>query len=244
MSVVNDCDMERLKKLTVRAWWVDGLWDFAMSGFFALLALFFYYFTYINTFPASDWPWPFNLQQAGDPIQRATLGWILVNVLVMGVYVYLAYRLVKHLKQEWIAPLHGDVRHSFWLPVDLQTMLIYSGLYVFLSVVLILLNQQFTGGSRMFSVFVTTAPAAIFFALGQGYWLRRYTITSLAGFFICLALEWLVTTNASPLQAPLNIWNVSPFYGNPAIPLLVWAAMMLFSGAIGLSLALRGDDGQ
>ena len=234
--------LTHLKKLTVRAWWADGLWDFAMAGFYILLAVFIYYMTFDLITPNITPPWPFNLQDPNDPWQRIALGWILGSIVLMGVYVYLAYLLVKAAKRRWIAPITGDVRHTFWLPIETRAALMYVGIYIFLSFVLLIINEKFTGGSRVLSVFMITAPAAVFFSVGQEYWLKRYIILSGAGLLICLAFEWLFAGALSGFQNVPLFLQSSTEVGNPLIPLLIWAVLLLVSGVSGLYATLRGAN--
>ncbi|MCE1252789.1 MAG: hypothetical protein LWX83_04480 [Anaerolineae bacterium] len=230
-----------IKKLTVRAWWADGLWDFVMAGFYILLAVSIYFLTFDLITPGITPPWPFNLQDPHDPWQKITLGWMLGSLVIIGVYMYLTYLLVKLAKQHWIAPITGDVRHTFWLPVETRAALMYVGIYILLSVGLIFINDRLFGGSRVLSVFMITAPAAIFFSIGQEYWLRRYILLSIVGLLFCLAFEWLLagylTANLQALPAFLRVSND---YGNPIFPLLIWAVLLIVSGFYGLNSTLRG----
>jgi len=58
------------------------------------------------------------------------------------------------------------------------------------------------------------------------------------GLVLALLAEFLTTT-AVYLQGPTNFMDVSPILGNPSLPLLVWAGVLLVSGVLAFYQIMR-----
>jgi len=231
--------LDHLTRRTVRTWWADGLWDFAVTGFMLLLAGWLYYLVRVIAFPTWTWPWPFTTDEVVNPRQTEIMLYSLAIIPISAAYMWATFRLVTLLKSRWLASRQGDVRHSFWLKVPPSTYAAYLISYLGYFVAIAALINGVTGGARLFSAALIAAPAAVLVIFGIAYSLPRYWLAGALGGLTCLALELLAATNADPMAGPRGFFDVSPEMGNPAIPALVWAAAFLISGIAGLSAVLR-----
>ncbi len=212
---------------TVRAWWADGLWDLAMGGFFALTAW--------------TWLWPFITREPINPMQREISLWVLgLFPFVLG-YAWGAYKLVSWLKDRWLAPRLGAVRHPFWLPLERRALWLQFGIALVGLSLFVGLCAGLKSGPHFLSAGFALAPTGILFAVGHAYRLPRYQWLSAAGTLSCLALELLGTRSADYLRGPSSFFEVSPLFGNPALPCLVWAVACLLSGLAGLYQTVRSS---
>lgn len=229
----------------VRMWWADGLWDFAMAGFFALTAYWAYVWIRVEAFPTWTWPWPFITDEVVNPLEREFLLWSLGIFPVWALYIWGAFKIVQALKTRWIAPRTGHVRFRFWMRVERKVYLFHLAWYVVSLVGLAVLFHLLKGGPHIMSAICIVAPVGILFTIGWLYHLPRYCWVAAAGLAVGIALELLVTTHADYMRGPANFFDVSPLYGNPALPFVVWAGILTVSGAIALVRTLRGHgDGQ
>lgn len=233
-NLSSNITIENLTRRTVRSWWADGLWDFAIAGYMILIGLWMYILVRVIAFPSWTWPWPFITREVENPMAAQILVWGLAIIPVSALYMWLTYKLVLVLKAKWLASRQGDVRHSFWLKVEPRFwgiyILGYLGAFAGAAGLILLL----TGSPHFYSVMLIAAPASVLVTFGIGYSLRRYTLAGVIGFVGGLFVEALLTTQAVYLKGPNGFLDVSPDYGNPAIPALIWAAIFLVSGIIGL----------
>lgn len=232
--------LDTYTRRAVRSWWADGLWDFAIAGFFVLLAGWAHILVRVLAFPTWAWPWPFITDEVINPMQTQVMLWELAIIPLAAAYGWGAYKLVDRLKQGWLAPRQGYVQHGFWLKTAPQMWLVYLLLYLGLIVVFGALNLWLAGGARWGSLLCTTAPGAILLVIGQTYALPCYRFSGAAGLLLCGLVEWFLTTNAV-FKGPKNFLDVSPELGNPAIPLLIWAVLFAITGALGLAGVLRRE---
>lgn len=223
---------------TVRAWWADGLWDLAMAGFLAITAVWLYPLMRVVAFPSWTWPWPFTTPETINPRQTEIAVWAVATLLIWAGYVYLAYRLVSWLKRQFVAPRLGDVRFNFMLPIENRTVAAYVALYLLGSFVVMLLLAWLKDGPRFVTAFCLVAPASMVLVLGKIYALPRYYWVAGVGLILALLAEFLTTT-AVYLQGPTNFMDVSPILGNPSLPLLVWAGVLLVSGSLAFYQTMR-----
>lgn len=223
---------------TVRAWWADGLWDLAIGGFLVVTAVWLYPLVFAFAFPSWTWPWPFTTQETINPMQAEVTLWLAATLIIWGGYVYLAYRLVSWLKRRFVASRLGDVRFNFMLPIDSQTIAAYAALYALGSILVMVLLAWLKDGPRLATTFCLVAPASLLFVLGRTYALARYRWVAALGLVLALAMEFLTTT-AVYLQGPTNFMDVSPLLGNPSLPLLVWAGVLLVSGSLAFYQTMR-----
>lgn len=78
----------------------------------------------------------------------------------------------------------------------------------------------------------------LLFVFGRASALARYRWVAALGLVLALAMEFLTTT-AVYLQGPTNFMDVSPLLGNPSLPLLVWAGVLLVSGSLAFYQTMR-----
>lgn len=225
-------DLTQLTNLAVRAFWIDGLWDFAFVGVFLLLGVWGAYYASLIGFNPSTW---YAFQDLGRNV--VWLG-LLILITALAVLIGIEWIIVKHLKRTYIAPYLGYADHRFLMPVDRKVYTWYFVLYVLGLLCLYALFYWLKGGVYVLSVPFIISPAAIYWATGKVYAIRRYQFIALTGFILALALELLLTTPADYMAGPRNFLDVIPAYGSPAIPCLVWALMCAISGVIGL-LSMR-----
>lgn len=236
-------NITELRRQAMRSWWADGLWDFAMAGFFGLVALWSYILMRVMSFPSWSWPWPFMTDEAINPMQREIRLWVLAGLMILAAYIYGAYRVVQAIRSHQLAARQGEVRHPFWLPLEKRVLIIYLILFIGATALYAGINTLMLGEMRYYSVLFATAPAAMLFVVGHTYQLQRYQWVAVAGLALSVALEWLATTSASYMQGPRNFLDVPAFTGNPAVPLLIWFVLCIASGSIALSNVLRGNHG-
>lgn len=223
---------------TVRAWWADGLWDLAMAGFLVVTAVWLYPLIRVFAFPSWTWPWPFTTQETINPMQLEITLWAAATLVIWAGYVYLAYQVVSWLKRRFVAPRLGDVRFNFMLPIENRTMAAYVALYLLGSFLVMLLLAWLKDGPRLATAFCLVAPASLLFVLGRTYALARYKWVAGLGLGFSLLAEFFTTT-AVYLQGPTNFMDVSPILGNPSLPLLVWAGVLLVSGSLAFYQTMR-----
>lgn len=236
-------DVVELRRQAVRSWWADGLWDFAMAGFFGLMAIWSYVLMRVMSFPSWSWPWPFITDEPINPMQREIGLWMLGGVVLLAAYSYGAYRVVQAIRSRQLAHVQGEVRHPFWLALEKRVWVSYLILFIIVTALYTGINTLVLGEMRYYSVLFTTAPAVMLFVVGLTYRLKRYQWVAVAGLVLSIGLEWLATTSADYMQGPRNFLDVPAYSGNPAIALLVWFAICIASGSIALTHALRGDHG-
>lgn len=223
---------------TVRAWWADGLWDLAIAGFLVVTVAWLYPLVFAFAFPSWTWPWPFTTQETINPMRAEVTLWAVATLIIWVGYVYLAYWLVSWLKRRFVAPRLGDVRFNFMLPIDSQTIAAYAALYALGSILVMALLAWLKEGPRLVTALWIVAPASVLFVLGRTYALTRYRWVAGLGLFLALAMEFLTTTAVYP-QGPTNFMDVSPLLGNPSLPLLVWAGILLVSGSLAFYQTMR-----
>lgn len=220
--------LDQLTKQSVRAFWLDGLWDLAVAGMLLLIAIWGYYYTIFAAFPR--WTWPF-FQESG----KNTI-WIGLILLVLGLtaYFWLMWMLVKELKHRLIYPHTGIAEHRFFLPMDRKVYFWYGILYLSGLGMLYGFFFWIQGGFRVMSIAFIISPAAILFAIGWLYRINRYVWIAGIGFTLALTLELLATSPANYSLGPVNFLDTLPAWGCPTLPCLVWAGMFLISGLAGL----------
>ncbi|MBN2389875.1 MAG: hypothetical protein JXR84_04080 [Anaerolineae bacterium] len=231
--------LEEYTKRAVRAWWADGLWDFAMAGFFAVTALWAYPFVRVLAFPSWTWPWPFITQEPVNPLQHEITLWGVMILPVWIMYFLGANVLIRNLKAWWIAPRTGDVRHAFFLPVEKKIFWLHMLSYAILLGLTSGLCMWLKGGSHWWSLIFIASPTGVLYLVGQRYRLPRYRWMALAGFTTSLLLELVATGNADYARGPQHFLDVAANYGNPALPLAVWTAVCIVGGATALRQTLR-----
>jgi hypothetical protein len=129
------------------------------------------------------------------------------------------------------------------MPVDRTVFVWYFILY---AIGLGLLYGIFTwlkGGPYMMSVPFIISPAAIFWAIGRVYDVRRYQYVAVIGLILAVSLELLLTTQAYYMTGPRSFLDVLPAWGCPTLPCLIWALMCAVSGLIGLVSVRRLEHG-
>jgi hypothetical protein len=234
---MTEITVDALTRRAARAWWADGLWDFVIAGFMALLAVWMYILVRFIAFPA--WTWLIVPNETTNPFQAQLTLWLLAILPVGAAYTWATFRLVQGAKSRWLASRQGDVRHPFWMKLSPKVLVGYSigclAAFIFASA----LALAFAGGPHWLSAIVIAAPAAMLISLGIVYALTRYWIAGILGYLVCLALDILITTPANYQVGPTGFFNVSPQFGNPALPLLGWVVIFLMNGLIGLSGVLR-----
>ncbi len=236
--------IDTFTRRAVRSWWMDGLWDIAVSGFFALIGVYFYYLVQLFAFPSYSWPWPFITEQVVNPLSVEIRLFVLGGALLLGLYTWLSFKLVQVLKRLWIAPRLGDVRHKFWMNVSLKVYLVYvfmllAGWFIFSG-----LSQFLLGGGRFLAVICGVAPAAITLALGIAYDLPRYRWSAGLGLLAWVAVEFFFTTTADYMSGPVNFFDVSSELGNPGLPFLIWGGVFLVSGVVAFIRTMQAPHEQ
>jgi hypothetical protein len=227
---------------TVRAFWADGLWDFATAGMMFLLAYWMRVLTYLMSFPIRTWPWPFRGTGEHFDTSWQVSAWSLSLVVAIAVYAWLAWQVVLWLKERWVAPHVGSVRHPFFLRLEPRFALTYLGLYIASLALLSLLFNWLKGGPYLLGLTIATSFSAAYLALGRTYRLPRYVVLSVLGLLISVALQ-LNTRTASYQRGPLSWWEVDPLAGNPTLVCLVFAVLLVGSGVVGLLSVRRGAHG-
>jgi hypothetical protein len=221
-------ELTKLTNRAVRSFWMDGLWDLAFAGVFLVMGLWGAIYVSFIAFHSSTWP---AFQELGKNV--AWLG-LLFLIVVLIPLIWLAWLLVKHLKRTLIAPYIGHVEHRFFMPVD-RTVFVWC--FILYAIGLGSLYGIFTwlkGGPYMMSVPFIISPAAIFWAIGKVYGMRRYQFIAVIGLILAVSLEMLLTTKADYMMGSRNFLDVLPAWGCPTLPCLIWAMLSIVSGLAGL----------
>ena len=229
--------LEQFTKRSVRAFWMDGLWDLVIAGMFFGVAVWGSLYVRFVAFPS--WTWPF-LQNAGR-----NLIWMGLFLLVSGlvIYFWVMWILVKYLKHRFIFPYTGFAEHRFFMPMDPKVYISYAIIYIVGLGLLYGLFSWVKGGLSVMSVPFIISPAAILVGMGWFYDIRRYLWVAGIGFISALMVELLVTTQANYLAGPRNFLDTLPEWGSPALPSLVWAGLLFVCGLIGLiNIRSRGRE--
>jgi hypothetical protein len=232
---VQNATLDELTRRSVRAFWVDGLWDLAIVG--ALLMTGFWGIFYVQFVAFSETTWPF-LQDLGR--QVIWLG-LLALIVVLAIYIWAAWIIVRKLKRIWVATLIGYVEHKFFLPVESRTYLRYFILYLVGIDLLYGLFAWIKGGVYVMSVPFIISPAVALWVVGRRYAIRRYEWFAVIGLLLAIFLELLLTWPASYFHGQQDFLNVRPEWGSPALPCFVWATIFLISGLIGFISFQRGS---
>jgi hypothetical protein len=225
--------IDQLTRKSVRAFWMDGLWDLVASGMFIIIALWGMVYVQFVAFPS--WTWPF-FQSASR--SAVWLG-LLVLVVILVLYIGLMWRVVGWIKGKLLSPYTGYAEHRFFLPVDSKVYLWYAIIYIAGLGILYGLFAWLTGGVHVMSVPFIISPAAILIGIGWFYKVQRYIWMAVIGFSLAVLLEFFATTQATYQIGPINLLDILPAWGSPALPCLVWAALFLISGILGLSSVWR-----
>jgi hypothetical protein len=207
---------------------MDGLWDLAFVSIFLLLGLWGAFYVSFVAFPIATWP---AFQELGKSM--VWLGLLALIILLIPL-IWIAWIIVKHLKRAVISTYMGHVEHRFLMPVDRKLFAWYFVLYVIGLGLLYGLFYWIKGGPYVMSVPFIISPAAIFWATGRVYGIRRYQLIAVIGLILALCLELMLTTQANYTTGPRNFLDVNPAFGCPTLPCLVWAVMCAISGLIGL----------
>lgn len=221
-------DLTRLTNLAVRSFWMDGLWDLAFVSIFLLLGLWGAFYVSFVAFPIATWP---AFQVLGKSM--VWLG-LLALIIMLIPFIWIAWIIVKYLKRAVISTYMGHVEHRFLMPVDRKLFAWYFALYVIGLGLLYGLFNWIKGGPYVMSVPFIVSPAAIFWATGRVYGIRRYQLIAVIGLILALSVELMLTTQANYTTGPRNFLDVNPAFGCPTLPCLVWAVMCAISGLIGL----------
>ncbi len=237
-SPVSAVSVDNYFQRTLRAWWADGLWELAMAGFWAITALWLYPLVQTLAFPSWTWPWPFITEEHINPLSTQITLWAIGLFLIWMAYIFLAWLLISRVKQRYVAPRLGDVRHKFFLPLGRSFGLVFFAVYVLACVLLSALFWRVLGGPHLFSVFGIASFSGVLFMVGIKFDIRRFRWISILGTAGCVLAE-LATTSAVYMDGPKNFMDVSPLYGNPSLPCLIWAGMLVVSGIITLRGILR-----
>jgi len=233
---------EEYTRRTVRAFWEDGLWDFATGGALLLMGWWLDVLRQLMSFPIWTWPWPFRGPGQHFDTSWQVSAWSLAAVVGTAVYAWLAWRVVLWLKERWVAPHIGSVRHPFFLRLEPRFLFTYLGLYLASLALLSLLFDWLKGGPHFLSLTIATAFSAAYLALGHTYRLPRYVVLSVLGLLSSVALE-LNTYPASYQRGAMSAWEVDPFAGSPALACLTFAVLLVGSGVVGLLSVRRGEYG-
>lgn len=204
------------------------MWDVAFSGMLVIIAVWGMYYVQFVAFPS--WTWPFFQDVSRDLI------WIGLLVLgaVLSAYIWTMWRVVRAIKRQVISSRSGYAEHRFFMPVDPKVYAWYAFLYLLGVGILYGMFAWISGGIHLMSVPFIISPAAILVGIGWFYQLRRYLWNAAVGFTTALLLEIIATTQANYQLGPNNFLDILPQWGSPALPCLVWAAMFLASGVLGL----------
>lgn len=220
--------LTELTNLAVRSFWMDGLWDLAAATFFLLLGLWGAFYVNFVAFHRSTWP---AFQDLGRDV--VWLG-LLILIIALVLLIWIDWLVVKRLKRTLVSPHRGYADHRFIMPVDKKVFVWYFVLYAIGLALLYGLFAWLKGGAYVMSVPFIISPAAIFWALGKVYKMRRYQFIAVIGLILALSLELLLTTQADYMIGPRNFLDVIPAWGCPTLACLIWALMCAVSGLIGL----------
>ena len=220
--------LAHLTNLAVRSFWMDGLWDLAVVSVFLLIGLWGVYYVNFVAFHRSTWP---AFQGLGQNF--VWLG-LLILIIALVLLIGMAWIIVKYLKRTVISPYTGHVEHRFFMRMDRKVYLWYFVLYGIGVGLLYGLFTWLKGGLYVMSVPFIISPAAILWAIGRIYDIRRYQIIAIIGLVLAVLLELLLTTRADYMAGPRNLFDVIPAWGCPTLPCLIWAIMLSISGLVGL----------
>lgn len=220
-------NLDQLTKRAVRSFWMDGLWELAIGGAFLLVGFWGMLYVQFVAFPDSTWTF-----LSGIGKNSIWLG-LLGLVIVLALYIWFAWVVVKRLKRIWISPYMGHAEHRFFMPVESKVYWWYFILYLSGIGLLYGLFAWTKGGAHVMSVPFIMSPAAIFWAIGRIYSIRRYQWFSIIGLLSAIFLELLLTWPTAYQKGPQNFLNVRPEWGSPALPCFVWSTLFLISGLIG-----------
>jgi len=237
-SPISAASVDNYFHRALRAWWADGLWELAMAGFWAITALWLYPLVQTLAFPSWTWPWPFITEQHINPLSTQITFWAIGLFFIWMAYIFLAWLLIDRVKRRFVAPRLGDVRHTFFLPLGRGFGLIFFAVYVLGCVVLSILFWKVKGGPHLFSVFGIASFAGVMYLVGRKFDIRRFRWIAIIGTVLCVLAE-MATTNAVFLNGPKHFMDVSPLYGNPSLPCLIWVGILVVSGFITLREILR-----
>jgi hypothetical protein len=227
--------LDQLTKRTVRTFWLDGLWELVLVGALILFGAWGIYYVQLVAFPESTWPFLHGLGR-----NTAWIG-LFVIVVILAVYVWLGWKILKRLKRLWISPLIGHAQHTFFMPVEAKVYRWYFVLYLLGIGLLYGLFAWIDGGVHVMSVPIIISPAAIYWAIGRIYAILRYQWTAILGLVVAITLELLLTWPAAYQSGPQDFLNIRPEWGSPALPSFIWAAVFLISGLIGFITVRRGQ---
>jgi hypothetical protein len=227
--------IETLTRRAQRAWWADGLWDFAIAGLYLLLGVWMDMLVRTSAFPSWTWPWPFATTEAINPMRDAIRLWMFAILPAAGLYSWGVHSLVQWLRSRWLAQYQGEVKHSFWMRIDPKAYTVHILIYLGLLVVLVGLSLAINGGPHWYSMVTAAAPAGILFAIGSIYTLKRYKWVAVIGTLLAGGADLFLTTTANYQLGPQSFFDVSAQYGNPALTMLIWSAVLVVSGAMALA---------
>jgi hypothetical protein len=234
---VGKSNLEKLTDRTVRAFWLDGLWDLALFGTLMITGIWGIFYVQFVAFPESAWPF---LHELGR--DSIWLG-LLVLIVTLVIYNWAAWIVVKRLKRLFIAPYFGHAEHRYFMPVGTKVYLWYILLYFAGIGLLYGLFAWIKGGAHVMSVPFIISPAAALSVVGRKYAIRRYEWLAGIGLLLSVLMELLFTWPASYPHGPQNFLNVRAEWGSPALPCFIWAAIFLVSGWIGFITVRRERDG-
>ena len=232
LPVGEEASPAKYARRVMRAWWADGLWDIAMAGIFLILAGHTYMLARVSGFPSWTWPWPFATDEVHNPGQLSIFLWALGLIPVVLIYKVVAHRVVEWAKNRLFGDQVGRVRYRVWLDVDLRVYLMYVVAFAIGTATFLYISQRVAGGLHVISVPAALAPACMLSAIGLVYRLPRYGWVSGIGLVLGVGLDLLATVPASETEGPAHFFVVAPDFGNPAIPFLVWAGVLLVSGIV------------
>lgn len=230
-------NLRRLTNLAVGSFWTDGLWDLAFVSVFLLLGLWGAFYASFVAFPPATWP---AFQELGKSVIWLGLVVLIITIIPL---IWLAWTIVNYLKRVFVYRFTGYAKHRFFMPVDRKLFAWYFVLYAAGLGLLYGLFFWIKGGPYMMSVPFIVSPAAIFWATGRVYGIRRYRVIAVAGLVLALSLELQLTTQADFMAGPKNFLDVIPAYGCPTLACIVWAVMCAASGLVGLIAVGRHKHG-
>ncbi len=231
MKLENQGDAPNIQQLTmqsVRAFWLDGLWDLAFAGVFVLMGAWGAIYLRFIAFPSRTWPF---LREIG---RDAVWIGLVVFICALAAYIYLAWRVVRKIKRLLVDARRGYAEHRFFMPIGWRTLLFYFLLCGLGTGLLFAFFLHVSGGFRVLSVAAIISPAAACLVIGRTYRIRRYAWIAVAGLILAVVLELFITSTASYDVGPMSFLDVLASWGSFALPSFVWAGMFAMSGLIGL----------
>ncbi len=229
-----------MTRRAVRAFWADGLWDFVVAGICVLLGILVYPFTLLR-FPMRAWAWPFSTLESRSSIGLMGVAWLLLLIAVGALFLWLSWKVVIRLKEKYVAPYTGSVKHAFWLPIENRVIIWYLIIYLVGGLALSVIFAAFKGGPHMLGIFYALSPAAMLYQIGHVYKLPRYRWIAVIGFVATLWLEAFATTHAPLSTGPRDFWEVSAFFGQPVIACAVFTILLIVSGVVGFTRVRKGS---